>query len=671
MNKSTSLVVLFYITSFAALQAQNPVVDSLQQLLKRTQNDTARIGLYVEMTYAASDSSAVPFSDTAIYFINSQLPKAKGKTLNELQRYLANALYARSIYFANAESYDTALYYLNKAMEQALIAKDKLQEARIMNDMGVCFYRKNDVVKSIDLFTKSLVIREELRNDEQLYSAYNNVAFIYKETGLIDQSLELNFKALAVGERRKDNNEIALSFNNIGQLYHKYLMDRDKAMEYYRKSLEIADKGADQKAMGLAKNNIGALLAEAGNYAEALRWYKESLLLRREIHYKFGIINTLSSLGYNYIKTGAYGDARTSLAEAMQMNVSLQNKVLQTSIHRNYAELYNAVGNTDSALFHATISHNINIGFGNPLNISGSASILSGLYEKAGSFSEALNFYKLHKKMQDSISNDDLKKEGIKSNIEYEYLKKKTESDKIHNQQLAKRNLYSWVSLILFVASVLTGYGLYKRYRLRQQLKEVEIRNKIAADLHDDVGSTLSSIRMYSDIVKRQPNQTDESIQLLDKISSNSRETIEIMSDIVWMIKPGNDDFANTENRMLNFANELCTPAGINFEMNKNSILSGLKIPMEQRRDIYLIFKEAVNNAVKYANCHSIRTAMYFDKNTFTMAISDDGNGFDISSIKKGNGLLNMRKRAEVHNGTCSLISQKGEGTEVKVIFQV
>ena len=556
-------------------------------------------------------------------------------------------------------------------MEQALIAKDKLQEARVMNDMGVCFYRKNDVVKSIDLFTKSLAIREELHDDEQLYSAYNNVAFIYKETGLIDQSLELNFKALAVGERRKNNNEIALSFNNIGQLYHKYLMDRDKAMEYYKKSLGIAEKGADKKAMSLAKNNIGAQLAEAGKYAEAIRWCKESLLLRREINYKFGIINTLSSLGYNYIKTGAYNNARASLAEAMQMNVGLGNKVLQTSIHRNYAELYKAVGNTDSALFHATISHNINITFGNPLNISGSASMLSGLYEKVGNYTEALNFYKLHKKMQDSISNDDLKKEGIKSNIEYEYLKKKTESDKIHNQQLAKRNLYSWVFLMLFVASVLTGYGLYKRYRLKQQLKEVEIRNKIAADLHDDVGSTLSSIRMYSDIVKRQANQTGESRQLLDKISSNSRETIETMYDIVWMIKPGNDAFANIEGRMLNFANELCTPAGINFEMTKNETLNGIKIPMEQRRDMYLIFKEAINNAVKYAHCHSIRTAIQFDRNILTMVISDDGNGFDTLSVKSGNGLFNMRKRAETHNGSYSLLSKEGEGTEIKVIFQI
>ena len=145
---------------------------------------------------------------------------------------------------------------------------------------------------------------------------------------------------------------------------------------------------------------------------------------------------------------------------------------------------------------------------------------------------------------------------------------------------------------------------------------------------------------MYSDILKHQPNQYNTSIEWLNKISSNSKETIENMSDIVWMIKPGNDDFANIEDRMLNFANELCTPKGINFEMIKNEMLTGLKIPMEQRRDIYLIFKEAVNNAVKYSDCHFIRSEMHFDNHNLRMQISDDGNGFNLAQADKGNGLF-------------------------------
>ena len=669
MNKIAALLILFFSVCISATQAQNDAIDSLQGILKRTINDTARIGVYTEMAYAAEDTSAIYYSDTAIALINAALLKASNKNKIPLHRYWSDVLYYRSMYFSNAESYDTALYYLNKAMAQALLAKDRLNEARVLNDMAVCYYRKNEVVKAIDLFRKSLEIREELHDDEQLRNAYNNTAFIYKEAGLIDQSLELNFKALALAEKRKNNKEIALSLNNIGQLYHKYLGDRPKALEYYKRGLAISQQDNDKKTTGLIKNNIAALTSEAGNYPEAIRWYRESLELRREINYRFGIVNSLSSLGFNYIKINAYDSARAALVEASKLNESLKDKTLQTSIHRNYAELYKILGKSDSALFHAKRSHDINLEYGNPLNISTTAVLLSSLYEEAGNYPEALNFYKLHKKMQDSILNDDLKKEGIKSNIEYEYLKKKTASDKVHEEQLAKRTLYSWILIVLFLAAILIGYGLYKRYRLKQQLKEVEIRNKIAADLHDDVGSTLSSIRMYSDIVKQQPNQTGTSIQLLDKISSNSKETIENMSDIVWMIKPGNDEFANIEDRMLNFANELCTPKGISFEMNKNEMLSGVKISMELRRDIYLIFKEAINNAVKYSDCHFIRSAIHLDKSILKMQISDDGNGFDIAHAKNGNGLINMQKRAAAHKGTCSIRSKEGEGTEIEMLF--
>ena len=202
-------------------------------------------------------------------------------------------------------------------------------------------------------------------------------------------------------------------------------------------------------------------------------------------------------------------------------------------------------------------------------------------------------------------------------------------------------------------------------------MKELELRGKIASDLHDDVGSTLSSIRMYSDIVKHQPNQTGAASELLDKIGSNSKEMIENMSDIVWMIKPGNDDFKSIENRMLNFANELCIPANINFEFNKDAPTDALQISMEQRRDIYLIFKEAINNAVKYSGCHSIRAAITLQNRHLQILISDDGKGFDTNAVKNGNGLSNMQKRAATHKGTFTIHSAPKEGTGIAVSFPV
>ena len=662
------LFAILYLES----SAQNEIIDSLRQVLMNAKNDTARISAYVELTFAADDDKAVSYSDTAQRLIRALMPTADGKMKTALNVYLSDAIYWKSMYFSNAESYDTAIQFLNEAMKPALAAQNKKQEARILNDLGVCYYHKNDIAATIDYFKKSLVIREELKDDMELRNAYNNMAFIYKETGFIDNSLELNFKALALSEKRNSDDEIANSLNNIGQVYHKYLRDYDKGIEYYRKALAIREKMRDKKGTGLLKNNIGGMYSDRGMYTEAIPWHKESLALRKEINYKYGIINSLSNLGYNYIKIQDYDKARQALAESMELNKILQDNNLQASAHRYYAELYQDLNKTDSAVYHAKLAHKINLVFGNPLNISVSAELLSGLYEETGAYKESLSFYKLYKTMRDSILNDNLKKAGIKSELEYQYLKKKIESDKVYNEQLVRKNLYTWLFVVLFLISVIIAFILYKRYQLKQKLKEVELRNKIASDLHDDVGSTLSSIRMYSGIVSNQIKETNPaSIELLDKISNNSKEMIENMSDIVWMIKPGNDEFKNIENRMLNFANELCTSAGINFEFSKDPSVDSLQISMEQRRDIYLIFKEAVNNAVKYSGCHSIRTGIGLQQHKLQLLISDDGIGFNTSLLKKGNGLSNMQKRAEAHKGIFTIHSEKNEGTEIMVSFPV
>ncbi|NNV55391.1 sensor histidine kinase [Limnovirga soli] len=228
----------------------------------------------------------------------------------------------------------------------------------------------------------------------------------------------------------------------------------------------------------------------------------------------------------------------------------------------------------------------------------------------------------------------------------------------------------TWWFITFIIIVFISGIYAFYKYRLSQLLKLQEVRNKIASDLHDDVGSTLSSIRMYSSIVNNQVKESHpQSAELLNKISSNSKEMIENMSDIVWMIKPGNDDFKSIENRMLNFANELCTPAGIAFNFNIDASTDALKISMEQRRDIYLIFKESVNNAVKYAHCHSISASITQKNKLLQINISDDGEGFDAWHIKNGNGLDNMRKRAEAHNGSFNIVSATGEGTEIVITF--
>ncbi len=221
-----------------------------------------------------------------------------------------------------------------------------------------------------------------------------------------------------------------------------------------------------------------------------------------------------------------------------------------------------------------------------------------------------------------------------------------------------------WFIVTAIFAIIFISYSIYK-YRINQLIKINSIRNKIAGDLHDDIGSTLSSISMYSEIINSQlKEKAPESTNLLNKISENSKEMISNMSDIVWAIKPSNDTFKNIESRMFNFASELCNAKGIALKMEPNNELEHLKIPMEQRRDLYLIFKEAVNNAVKYADC-SVLTIVFSKLGTIQMHINDNGKGFDLQSKSAGNGLENMKRRAISHHWDLEIQAVVGEGTKV------
>ena len=164
--------------------------DSLIQLLPLAKSDTARIGLYNAIALASGDSTAIDYSKKAEALVLSMLPGANGEMERDLYYYLSDAIFSKANYYATVEEYDSAIHYYQQAIKPAITGENKKQEALILNDLGVCSYYNNDIIACIDYLKSSLAIREDLKDEKELRNAYNNVAFIYKETGLIENSLE-------------------------------------------------------------------------------------------------------------------------------------------------------------------------------------------------------------------------------------------------------------------------------------------------------------------------------------------------------------------------------------------------------------------------------------------------------------------------------------------------
>ena len=228
-----------------------------------------------------------------------------------------------------------------------------------------------------------------------------------------------------------------------------------------------------------------------------------------------------------------------------------------------------------------------------------------------------------------------------------------------------------WFMILIFIFVFGITYLIY-RLRLNRLLAVERIRNKVARDLHDDVGSTLSTINILSSMAKTKlltdPVKTSEYIS---KITDNSQQMMEAMDDIVWSIKPDNDNMQRIVARMREYASSILEPKEIEIDFQIDENIYDLKLNMETRRDVFLIFKEALNNSAKYSHCSKIEIIVKFENNKLIIRIIDNGIGFDISTADSGNGLGNMQKRADALHGKIDIKSEEGKGTEISLIVPV
>jgi signal transduction histidine kinase len=227
-----------------------------------------------------------------------------------------------------------------------------------------------------------------------------------------------------------------------------------------------------------------------------------------------------------------------------------------------------------------------------------------------------------------------------------------------------------WFRAAVVLALLLAAYALY-RYRLAQALKLQAIRDRIAGDLHDEVGSNLSNIYIFSNVAQQKAAANGETGPLLQKITDYTQQSMEAMNDIVWMINTRNDRFENIMVRMRTLAAEFSETSHCSLHLHFDESLNSVKLNMEERKNFYLIYKEAINNTAKYAGCETLWVEMKLIHNTVTLKIIDNGKGFDMDNIAKGNGMFNMKKRAQMLKGALTVVSTVGEGTTLQLSFKV
>ncbi len=207
-----------------------------------------------------------------------------------------------------------------------------------------------------------------------------------------------------------------------------------------------------------------------------------------------------------------------------------------------------------------------------------------------------------------------------------------------------------------------------RRSREERLIEIEQVRKRIATDLHDDIGSSLTQISILSEVAQREIARDDSSAtKPLSMIASASRELVDSMSDIVWAINPQKDHLSDLTQRMRLFASDIFTGSNIKFRFDAPGANQDVRIGANVRREVFLIFKESVNNLVRHSGCTEAEIEFRVADDWLALRVSDNGAGFDASRQSDGHGLMSMRDRARETGGEFEVLSGNGKGTTVNL----
>jgi signal transduction histidine kinase/ligand-binding sensor domain-containing protein len=213
---------------------------------------------------------------------------------------------------------------------------------------------------------------------------------------------------------------------------------------------------------------------------------------------------------------------------------------------------------------------------------------------------------------------------------------------------------------ILLTAAIMQVYN----YRVRQLLAMERLRTRIATDLHDDIGASLTQISILTELARR-----GTAPHVLTDVADIARGLVSDMSDIVWAVNPRHDRFEGLVHRMRRFASDVLGGADIDVEFETHGLPADVAVPLEARRPLYLVLKEAVNNVARHSGARKTAIRLELTQGNLRLTVADDGRGFDTAQAHAGEGLVSVARRMREIGGVAKWESQPGEGTRFTAVL--
>lgn len=637
-----SMFILIMLLWAKAIAQQEHVIDSLQNEIKKfdahklekgkaynAQEDTTRIDLLYQLCiqYVATDAEKV--KQIASEIIQS----------SELINYkdgLADGYTVMGIYYNHKGDFRKCIEMHQQALDIANQLKDDIRITRSYNELGLVYSNLGNYSKALEYYLVVLKKGEARHDTDLCVIAYDNIGIVYLSLNDYSQSLSYLKKELALIQNSNDVSGIAGCYINMGLAYSG-LKNNTAALEYYFNGLELCKQSGNKYYEANDYSNIGAVYVDKEAFDTALVYFDKSIKLFNEVGAESAYIGTMQSSAEAWFGKKEYQQSLNCLNKVVDKAKSMGALEQLTCIYQTYSKTYEALND----------------------------------------FKNAFKYHVLYKQTNDSLINTDKLNNINQLQLQYELNKQQLE-DSIkmeqanYNSQLKVQKQKSYAVAGILIVAALSVIGLIyfrNRKKLEQQRALMEERSRISRELHDDVGSTLSSIRMMSEIAKiKLGNQSSDAKQTLERISDNTHEMQDKMGDLVWALSSYNEGMDKVIVRIRKYAGEITDAKNVEL-IFENDDFSKSILPVIVRQNVYLIAKEAINNAMKYSLCSTLKIKIKTEDRKLVVTVEDNGKGFDNSIEQEGNGMRTMKKRADEIKGELKIISEIGRGTKVSLIL--
>ncbi len=472
------------------------------------------------------------------------------------------------------------------------------------------------------------------------------------------KELETGLTGLHLGWQLNDEDKIC-EFSMVILVSYDFGKQYNEGLAYGLSGLQIAEKTGNLFRMEQLSDYIAQHYMSVGKLDSALIYMRRSNLL--------GLLTKNPNVGFSYYGLGVIQEKLNHPDSALYYYKRAVPAFKGSNIFRisnlinaytGIAGIYKDKPDYDSAFYYTNMAFQLSRE-ANQLNSTYKASEMQASLYEGKNDKECLYYYKIAVAAKDSmITADKTKQMLILSNLE-----QKRQQEILDSIQ-HRRNQLLWT--IGIFASVFIFIFFYRRYRFKKQLEIEKIRSNIAADFHDELGSTLSSIALYTEIAGNYDSSNMQGTRnILSQIGESSRRTISAMQDMIWSIQPKNDTMQDVIYRMREYAYPMAELKNMHLIFNVEKEVQDLLISMESRKNIYLIFKEALNNAFKYSAAKSVDINIHIRNQLISLEIKVDGIGFDTQKASNGNGLRNLYRRAEQMGGKLFIKSSPEAGTAV------